>query len=45
MSYADGMGEAIINGFILAFVAGIAFSGLAWALWHFVLSHITIGWV
>lgn len=41
----QGIADAIVGGLIMAFVAGGAFVLLLWALWHFVLSHISIGWV
>ncbi len=44
----DGIGQYVANAFvtmaILAFGAGVAFAALAWALWYFVLSHVSITW-
>ena len=44
----QGIGDAIegamIRLVVLAFVAGCVFAGACWALWYFVLSHISIGW-
>lgn len=43
-SYARDMENAIWGLVVFAFIGGALFAGLGWLLWHFVLSHITLGW-
>jgi hypothetical protein len=49
MGLNEMIGNVIADAFIalavLAFGAGIVVSIAGWALWYFVLSHITFGWV
>lgn len=40
----DAFADAVVAIAIAAFCAGVAATGVAWLLWHFVLSHITLGW-
>jgi hypothetical protein len=47
--FDSGAWDSIIGGLliqivVLAFIAGAGTAIGAWALWHYVLSHISIGW-
>jgi hypothetical protein len=39
--FADAIGAAMFAAFVAGCVAVLG----AWGLWHFVLSHVRIGWV
>jgi hypothetical protein len=36
--------DAVVGLAVIAFALGIAAAGVIWALWHYVVSHITVGW-
>lgn len=43
-SFGKAIAEGIAALILIAFVAGVVATGLGFALWHFVLSHIQWGW-
>ena len=43
--FGDHVAAAIGTIMILVFFAGMAAAGVAWLLWYYVLSRITVGWV
>jgi len=40
----DLIGGMVITVAAVAFAAGVATVGVGWLLWHYVLSHLSVGW-
>ncbi len=42
--FGAALGKGLLWLFAMVFVAGGVAVVALWALWHYVLSHVTIGW-